>query len=68
MDVCTGCGIPACLTVAKIDIIQLAPLPIITQTAAATRKHITWQGGTPGCTGATPTRNRTWGAIKAIYR
>jgi hypothetical protein len=32
---------------------------------------VTWQGGAignGGCPAATPTQNRTWGALKALYR
>ena len=66
--VCPGCSIPACITVTQLTVQQLTPLPSYLLTNADIRKSVTWQGGTPGCAGATPTRNHTWGAIKAIYR
>jgi len=66
--VCTGCQVPACLTVTQLTVQQILPKPSFTYTNADIRKSVTWQGGTPGCAAATPVRNETWGAIKAIYR
>ena len=66
--VCTGCSIPACLAVKHLWLLQSTPLPNHILIAPDVRKFITWQGGTPNCAGATPVRNHTWGAIKAVYR
>lgn len=66
--VCTGCQVPACLTVTELTVQQITPKPSFTFTNADVRKSVTWQGGTPGCAGATPALNHTWGAIKSIYR
>jgi hypothetical protein len=32
------------------------------------QSFVTWQAGIPNCPGATPAPNRTWGALKAMYR
>jgi len=72
--VCAGCSNPACLVVNELSIYQTVGSPggdIITLTTPATRQHITWQGGAvggAGCPAATPTQNRTWGSVKALYR
>jgi len=68
--VCTGCFAPAWLSVKKLEIRQLSPETNYLLTDDAARKWITWQGGVPEypCDGPVPTSNRTWGAIKAIYR
>ena len=38
--------------------------------AAGGNFYVTWQGGGVfgGCPAATPTRNTTWGSVKALYR
>jgi hypothetical protein len=58
----------------------LPPGEVIILPAALVDQVVTWQGGAgiaiPNylgagwtyCPGATPARNRTWGAVKAIYR
>jgi hypothetical protein len=66
--VCPGCQVPACITVTRLDVQQVFPNPAFTLINADVRKSVTWQGGTPGCAGATPARNHTWGAIKTSYR
>ena len=66
--VCPGCQVPACLALVQVDVVQEIPHPTVTLTATDTRRYVTWQGGTANCSGATPSRNHTWGAIKAIYR
>jgi len=74
---CDGCEVPACVLLKSVDV-GTATGTAITLTAPANGTDanvVTWQGGggvpaLPGgaCAGATPTRNATWGEVKAIYR
>jgi hypothetical protein len=68
--VCAGCSTPACLVVNQITLQQIPPASPASFVLAstATRNFVTWQGGTPSCTAATPVPNHTWGAIKSVYR
>jgi len=72
--VCAGCVQPACIVFNSLEIDQTVGSPggdVIILTNADTRQFITWQGGAVGglgCPLSTPTRNVTWGSIKAIYR
>jgi len=74
--VCDGCLVPACLVVNQINVLQSAgqippSLDQNTLTTAATRQFVTWQGGAvggSGCPAETPTKNKTWGSVKALYR
>jgi hypothetical protein len=68
---CLGCQIPGCLVLNTIELYQTAGAPPVDIYAMSTpdqRNWITWQGGDPSCVGATPTRNRTWGSVKSLYR
>jgi hypothetical protein len=73
---CAGCEVPACLVLNQVNALQTAGQVPPSQdqnimTAAATRQHITWQGGAvggSGCPAATPTKNKTWGSVKSLYR
>ena len=68
---CPGCLTPVCIVLNSITIDQPTGTPggNILVSAPATRSYATWQGGFPnGCTIPTPTRNTTWGSIKALYR
>jgi len=72
--VCAGCSNPACLVMNELSLYQTVGSPggdVFTLTTPATRQHITWQGGAvggSGCPAATPTQNKTWGSVKALYR
>jgi hypothetical protein len=72
--VCAGCALPACMVLNQVELYQTVGSPggdIITLNTAGTRQHVTWQGGAvggAGCPIVSPTRNVTWGSIKAIYR
>ena len=67
---CTGCDVPYCLVLADVD--------LYTNSSAWYRltsdfqdNFCLWQGGDiggVGCPAATPTVNRAWGQLKAIYR
>jgi hypothetical protein len=73
---CAGCAVPACLVLNQINVLQTAGQTPPSQdqnvlTAAATRQYITWQGGAvggAGCPAETPTKNKTWGSVKSLYR
>ena len=74
LGACAGCNAEACIVLNEITINQPAPDPPrtpITNPAAAA--HVIWQAWTtvdPNnlCPAVTPTRNQTWGSIKALYR
>lgn len=72
--VCAGCSAPACLVFNQLELFQTVGSPggdILILTSADTRQFVTWQGGAVGGNGCpleVPTRNVTWGSIKAIYR
>ncbi len=72
--VCGGCAEPVCLLLRSVEVHWFSwgeGYRSITVTDPETRAFVTWQGhGAPGpsCPMAVPTRNATWGAIKAMYR
>jgi len=70
---CAGCLDPVCLVFNSCNITTSGNLNNILLTGGATpgSDFATWQGGAiggNGCPGATPTRNATWGSVKALYR
>lgn len=67
---CAGCETPACILFSECWLRQSVGVGDHFVNNAASRQHITWQGGAVagGCPAATPTENRTWGAIKSMYR
>ena len=67
---CPGCLQPACIVLNSIKLARPAGAPggDVTLANAAVSSHVTWQGGTPNCPGATPTQNTSWGQVKALYR
>jgi hypothetical protein len=66
---CAGCAKEICIRLRSVEVLAPCAGPELILTGPADRDYVHWQGPTPGlCAGATPTRNRTWGAIKAIYR
>jgi hypothetical protein len=69
--VCSGCQVPGCLVLNSVELFQVAGTPPTDEYHMSNpdqRNWITWQGGDPSCVGATPTRNRTWGSVKSLYR
>ena len=72
---CAGCTTPGCLVFNSLQlIVGSATGAIITAPQTPGSNFITWQGGTGvsstlggGCPAATPTRNATWGSVKALY-
>jgi hypothetical protein len=68
---CTGCQTGVCIVLNSILIDQPLGTPGGNKfvSTPAVRNYALWQGGTGGdCLQATPTRNATWGSIKAQYR
>lgn len=73
LGACAGCGDEGCFVLQNIRLNQPPPLFTITLTNPETALHVLWQGwSTPDptnqCPLVTPTRSRSWGSIKAIYR
>jgi hypothetical protein len=74
LGACAGCNAEACIVLNEITINQPAPDPPRTPiTNPAASSHVIWQAWTtldPNnlCPAVTPTRNKTWGSIKALYR
>lgn len=72
LGACAGCQDGACIVLTSIRINQPVGTPggQILVTSPAARRHVTWQSGTSAgpCPEVTPTRNTTWGSIKALYR
>ncbi len=69
---CAGCTYGACLVLNEISLQTLTDTPDtflrLSGPLPGATDHITFQAGAPPCGGLTPTRNRTWGAVKAQYR
>ncbi|MBI5711721.1 MAG: hypothetical protein HZC42_15670 [Candidatus Eisenbacteria bacterium] len=64
-DACEGCCGPLFLVFAQVRVFdQSGDAEYLS--AALANQVISWQGGYGNC--ATPARNRTWGAIKSLYR
>jgi len=68
---CPGCLSPACILFHNLDVTQPVGVGDFHLTASGPRTFATWQGGAlgaPGCPAATPTSNKSWGALKTLYR
>jgi len=70
---CEGCLTPVCLVYNSVNITTAGNLnnTLLTTPTGPGSNYVTWQGGAiggNGCPGATPTRNATWGSVKALYR
>jgi len=63
----TGCSSPATIVFNETKLLSpTEPQSVITNPAG--NYCIGWNGGVATCPGATPTENRTWGAVKNLYR
>ncbi len=73
-DACLGCLIPACINFKELRYDEPAPIVEKVTTApgligTANRAYVNWQGPVVNCTpGASPSKNATWGSVKALYR
>lgn len=67
---CAGCITPACIVFNESWLQQPAGNPgyRVTNEAAGKTRSVTWQGTPAGCPESTPAQNRTWGAVKNLYR
>lgn len=71
--ICAGCTTSACISFFRAEMFQTNNDNfVITESSAPSltpgNNQVTWQS-VDGCAGdPTPTQNRTWGSIKAIYR
>ncbi len=69
---CAGCANSACIVLQDIQLFQPPDQnndPDIT--SPANRNYATWQlpvDGPAGCVLSTPTKSRTWGQVKSLYR
>ena len=68
---CAGCTEPMCIVLNSLRVtshIGIGENDVRLGTGASPGSNIvTWQGPGPNCQ-AVPTRNATWGAVKALYR
>ncbi len=68
---CAGCATAACLVLTEIDLegLQDTPQTFLRLTEPLVNDWISYNGYEAGpCPSNVPARNRTWGAIKALYR
>ena len=65
---CAGCNVPACFVLNAVEVWSLTQDRVRIIETPDVRNWATWQGGTGGCPGATPSRKATWGQVKALYR
>jgi hypothetical protein len=63
---CTGCEVPVCLVVTQLVVKFGSGLPDRVISGPLLSDFVMWHDSPQLCT--TPTRNRTWGAIKSLYR
>ena len=75
---CAGCQTAVCIVFNSINVVPPAPAVGIKLTGPSNgfdADFASWQGGAgvvvggvTGCGAATPTSNKTWGAVKSLYR
>jgi|SRR6185503_13053878 len=75
---CAGCQVPVCIVFNSVNVVPPAPAIGVKLTGPSNgfdADFATWQGGggvvvdgVAGCGAATPTSNKTWGAVKSLYR
>jgi hypothetical protein len=63
---CTGCSTPACIRFNQVTYGQAGGIANDV-TTGGTQQNAFWQDGAADCSG-TPVKNRTWGAVKSLYR
>ena len=64
---CAGCTDAACIVLNSIKLTQNPGNPSATITNPAVSNIARWRGGLADCS-VTPTKNSTWGSVKALYR
>ena len=69
---CTGCQDGACIVLNLVRLTQPLGVGDFDITTPLNRDFVEWQAGAQsvagGCPAATPTKNRTWGSVKSLYR
>jgi len=68
---CAGCATGACVVLNEVQLQGLndhSADEYIHITNPLQSNAITYNAGAPSCSGSTPTQNRTWGSVKALYR
>ena len=69
---CAGCTDGACVVFNSIEVTQPLGVGDYKISNPLNRNWVQFQGGATGvsggCPAATPTRNKTWGSVKSIYR
>jgi len=70
---CNGCSVPASFVLNHVDFAADGALRSFDSVAnTGLRVCVGWMGGVGGggttCPGATPSKNATWGQVKALYR
>ena len=63
---CSGCDVPVCIVLTTVEYFSLTDIRTIY--TPGLRSVITWNGGWPPCYRGDPTKNSTWGGVKALYR
>ena len=67
---CAGCTTPVCIVLNECKLQQPAGVGDFTvlNEAAGKTRSLTFNGTPANCPTNTPTQNRTWGAVKSLYR
>jgi hypothetical protein len=75
---CAGCATPVCIVFNSLKLTTQVPVndrTLKTPSNFTDSNYATWQGGLgvvtnrgSGCPAATPTKPKTWGAVKSLYR
>jgi len=64
---CAGCGDGVAIVLNEVDIASTTN-PIQVETAPGLRSNCATANGATGVCAATPTRNKSWGSVKSLYR
>ncbi len=64
---CAGCSTPVTIVLNEVQATPTLQVDTIRLTTPINNQCITWQGTDVPCS-AVPTRNRTWGEVKSLYR
>lgn len=65
---CAGCAVPMCIVLNEIKLTQAVGVGDYRIGTTLTNSVLVWQGESPANCLPVPTRNRTWGAVKSLYR
>ena len=65
---CAGCDISACIVLNSIKLVQAGGAGSFFMASPASSYMLNWQSKILDCPFVVPARNRTWGAVKTLYR